>query len=104
MTSQTGQQIIAIHILSNISRSKGNQAIKFGQLIEYNMRNILFKKTPKKCDGEASPRPFHEKSKLSIHLDQQSENLYSLFLVHVQVLCLQKYIKTKVATTCFYLI
>ena len=36
MTSQTGQQIIAIHILSNIS-SKGNQAIKFGQLIEYNM-------------------------------------------------------------------
>ena len=30
-----------MHILPNISRSKGNQAIKLGQLIEYNMSNIL---------------------------------------------------------------
>ena len=30
---QTGQQIITIHILPNISRSKGNQTFKFGQLI-----------------------------------------------------------------------
>ena len=30
---QTGQQIITIHILPNISRSKGNQTLKFGQLI-----------------------------------------------------------------------
>ena len=34
MTSQPGKQRIAINILSNISRSKGNQTIKFGQLIE----------------------------------------------------------------------
>ena len=33
MTSQTGQQIIAMPILANISKSKGNQAIDFGQLI-----------------------------------------------------------------------
>ena len=26
-----------------ISRSKSKQAIKFGQLLEYNMRNIFFK-------------------------------------------------------------
>ena len=26
----------------NISRSKGNQAVKFGQLIEYKVRNIFF--------------------------------------------------------------
>ena len=32
-----------IHILHNISRSKDNQTIKFGQVIEYNKRNILFK-------------------------------------------------------------
>ena len=44
MTSQPGQQTIAIHILPNISRSKGHQAMKFGQLIEYNMRNIFFLK------------------------------------------------------------
>ena len=31
--SQPGQQTIAIHILPNISRSEGNQAMKFGQLI-----------------------------------------------------------------------
>ena len=30
------------HILPNISRSKGNQTMKFGQLIECNMRNIFF--------------------------------------------------------------
>ena len=33
------KQTIAIHILANICQSKGNQAIKFDQLIEYNMRN-----------------------------------------------------------------
>ena len=30
-----------MHILPNISLNKENQAIKFGELIEYNMRNIL---------------------------------------------------------------
>ena len=32
-----------IHILSNISRSKDKQPMKFGQLIEYNKGNILKK-------------------------------------------------------------
>ena len=44
MTSQPGKQTIAIHILTNISRSKGNQTMKFGQLIEYNMRTIFLEK------------------------------------------------------------
>ena len=44
MTSQPGLQIIAIHLLSNISQSKGNQTMEFGQLIEYNKRNILSSK------------------------------------------------------------
>ena len=43
MTSQPGLQTIVIHILPNISQSKGNQTMKFGQLIEYNKRNIFFK-------------------------------------------------------------
>ena len=38
MTSKPGKQTIAIHILLNISRKKGNEAMKFCQLIEYNMR------------------------------------------------------------------
>ena len=70
MTSQPGSETIAIQILPNISRSKGNQAMKFGQLIEYNMRNIFLEKSYTKCGGETSPRPFSEKLKLSISLDQ----------------------------------
>ena len=35
---------MAIDILTNISSSKGNQVMKFGQLIEYNMGNILLEK------------------------------------------------------------
>ena len=44
MTAQPGQQTIAIHIMINISRSKANQAMKSGPLIEYNMRNIFLEK------------------------------------------------------------
>ena len=58
MTSQHGQQTIAIHILTNISRSKENQAIKFGQLIESSLRNIFLEKSYTKCGGETIPRPF----------------------------------------------
>ena len=58
MTSQTIQQIIIIHIFSNISRSKGNQTIKFGQLIEYNMKNIFLEKSYTKCGAELVPGPF----------------------------------------------
>ena len=36
MTSQYRLQIITIHILPNISRSKGNQKSKFGLFIKYN--------------------------------------------------------------------
>ena len=32
---RTRKQTIAVHILSNISRSKGVQAMKYGQLTEY---------------------------------------------------------------------
>ena len=34
MTSQTGKQIITIHILKNIAKSKTTQAMKLGQLIK----------------------------------------------------------------------
>ena len=48
MASQPGKQIFAIHILPNISRSKSNQAIKFRQLIDNNVRNIFLQKSSKK--------------------------------------------------------
>ena len=44
MTSQTGKQTITICVLPDISISKGNQTMKFGQFIEYNMWNIFLKK------------------------------------------------------------
>ena len=62
MTSQTGQQIITIYIMFNISRSKDKRAMKLGQLIEQNIKYSL-EKSYIKCGGEASPRPFYEKSK-----------------------------------------
>ena len=49
---------IAMHILSTISRSKGNQTMKFGQWMEYKMRNIFHGKIYLKCGAETSPRPF----------------------------------------------
>ena len=39
MTSHPVEQTIAIHILTNISRNKGNQALEFGQLMR-KMRKI----------------------------------------------------------------
>ena len=44
MTSKPGKQTIAIHIWPNISRSKDKLTMKFGQLIEYNTRNIFLEK------------------------------------------------------------
>ena len=58
MTSQPGKQAIATHILTDISRSKNNQAVKSGQLIEYNIRNIFLEKLYTKCPGETISRLF----------------------------------------------
>ena len=57
MTSQPGLETIAIHILPNISQSKGNQTMKFGQLIEYNKRNSFFQKLCRKWGKETGIRP-----------------------------------------------
>ena len=82
MTSEPGKQTVAIHILPNISRSKSNHAIKFGQLIEYNTRNIFLEKSCTKYFEETIIRPFSIKLKLNISLDQWSEVLHSLFLLY----------------------
>ena len=44
--------------------------MKFGQLIEYKMRNIFPEKSYTKCGRETSPRPLSEKFKSSISLDR----------------------------------
>ena len=70
MTLQPGEQTIAIHVMSKVSRNKSNQIMKLGQLIQYSMRNSFLEKSCTKCGGETIPRPFSKKSKLSISLDQ----------------------------------
>ena len=59
--------------------------MKFGQLIEYNMRNIFLEKSYTKYVKEIIPRPFCRKPKLSISLDQYSKVLYILFLLFAKL-------------------
>ena len=42
--------------------------MNFGQLIKYNMRNILVEKAYTECAGETIPRLLPKKSKLSVSL------------------------------------
>ena len=69
----------------NISRSKGNQTMKFDQLIQYNMRNIFVEKSCTKYAGETIPRPLSKKPKLSISLDQSCKVLHDLFLLYANL-------------------
>ena len=52
------QEIITIHILPTISRSKGNKTMKIGQLIDYSMRNNLFKDHIQNMVEGLHPDPF----------------------------------------------
>ena len=70
MTSQPGKETIAIRILPNISRSKANQKMKFGQLIEYNIKTIFLEKLYRKCGRETIPRLFIKSLILNISLDK----------------------------------
>ena len=64
-------QIVATNALAH-----GSQTMKFGQLIEYNMRMVFLEKSFTKCGGEANPTlKIESKSKLSTSLDQQCEML-----------------------------
>ena len=72
------------HILPNISTSKANQAMKFGQLMEYNLRSIFLKKSHTKCGGKTIPRPFLKKIKIK-QSDQYSKVLYVVFLLFAKL-------------------
>ena len=59
MTSQPSLQIITKYLLPNISRSKGNQTMKFGHLIQYNKGKKFLQKSCRKSRRETSSRaPF----------------------------------------------
>ena len=52
MKLQPGKQTIAIQVLSNISKGKGNHTMKFGQLVKNDMRKIFLKKSYTKCGDQ----------------------------------------------------
>ena len=57
MTSQLGKLQQLQYTYCPI-RGKDNQTMKFGQLMEHNMRNIFLEKSYTKCGIETAPRPF----------------------------------------------
>ena len=57
MMQQPCEQTVVIHILANISRSKGSQTMKLGYLIDYNLKNIFIKKLNTKYCRKISARP-----------------------------------------------
>ena len=65
--------------------------MKFVQLIEYNMRNIILEKSYTKCDAETSPTPFSGTLKMSISLDQLPKVLYSLLLFYPKLRAMEIY-------------
>ena len=58
MTSQPGKQSIAIHILPNISRPEGYYIMKFGQLIECNIKKKFLEKFSRNVAEKLFPGAF----------------------------------------------
>ena len=56
------------------------------------MRNCFLGKSHTECGGETSVRPFSEKLKLSISLDQCPKVLRSLFLLYAELRTIEKYL------------
>ena len=77
----TARPTITINILPNISRRKGIHTMKFGQLVEYNIRKFLLKNHTYNVVQKLVPDHFSKISKLNISLNLQSEVLYRLFIV-----------------------
>ena len=48
MTPHPGKQTVTLPILLNLSQSKGNQTLKFGQVMEYNQKFFFFWKIMQK--------------------------------------------------------
>ena len=85
MTRQPRKQTNTIHMMPNISRSKGNQRMKFGQLMKNKMGNNILENN---AQTELFP---DKKSKLSISLDQYSKVLYNLFLLYAKLKVIEIY-------------
>ena len=108
----TGKQIITMHTLHNISRTKDNQAMKFGQLIAYNIKNVFLEIVYIKCGGEAisrwesdgQARPFYKKIKIEYNTASSVSNVTRLVFNCMSKSRSTKIYKTNLLTTCFHLL
>ena len=75
MRPSTGKLKITKHILSNISRTEDNQSMKFGQLIECNVRNIFLQKLCRKWHRVSSSRPLFVFYKASYEVKASDQHL-----------------------------
>ena len=91
MTLQPEKQTFLIKILPNISRSKGNQTMKFSQLKQCNIRNIFHEKSCKRCGRETITRPFSKNLKLSTFLDQYFKVSFSLLSLLAKLMAIEIY-------------
>ena len=65
----------------NISRCKGNQTMKYGQLAEYNIRNIFIEKPYVECGGKACPRKACSFQNIKVeHISQWTVWIFILFV------------------------
>ena len=74
--------------------------MKFGQLIEYNMKNIFVEKSYTKCAGETNPDPYL-KHKNWAYLRISSVKFETVGFYFMLIWGLSKYRKIKLQTTCF---
>ena len=79
MTSQPGKRTNVVHILLNISRRKDNETLKFGQLIECNMRNVFLEKSYTKCGRKTISRLFSKKNQNWAYLWINGLKLYTVY-------------------------
>ena len=91
------------HLLSNISRSKGNQTMKFSQLVEYNMQLFLWKNHTQNMVEKLFTDPFL-KTQHWAYLWINSLKLYTVNFQCMPSWGLSKYIENKLPITCFLLI
>ena len=78
--------------------------MKFGQLIEYNKRNIFLEKSYTKYNEETIPRLFSKKDLNQVYLWINSLKSYAVCFYCMSSWGLSIYIETKLHNTCFYLI
>ena len=102
MTPQPETQTIAIHILPYISWRKGNQTMKFGQLVEYDTTNIFLEKSYTEFSGETIPKPFL-KNQIWPYLWINGLKIYTVCFYPMPSWGLSQYVETMPKITWFYL-